>query len=161
MSVGGGEILRGVMDASSVWSAPAFYCVTLNAVNGTAAATGTQRAFFQCHKDRWFMQTAMVATATLGDGAISPSVGFERLSAAEFVRVFDPATEDDFSFRPDLMHASLFGDTTSSNPLTLPEYILWEPGSLIGVEWTGINWNVGVPNYKFLTLLGIEYGMKG
>lgn len=158
MSSSGGEILRAVLEKSSVFSAPAFYCITLNGVDGTANAHGFQRGFLQLHKDRWFLVTSIIPTATTGNGGVL--VGFGRMDSPEFVRLFDPANDGDYASSPLQMHASLYADTNLANAFTLPEYLLWEPGSLIGVEWRGVNWNSGVPNYKFLTLVGIEYGMK-
>jgi len=152
MSVGGGEILRGVMERNAVYSNPALYCIPLNARDGTVAATATQRGFLQLHKSLWFLTTSIFPTTT-------NTPRFDRINAPEFIRLFDPANIDNFVLVPTEMQGSMFGDATLNNPFILPTYILWEPGSLIGVEWLGEN--KATTDYKFLTLLGIEYGMKG
>lgn len=151
MSVGGGETLRAVMSKNAVYSQPAMYVIPLNARNGTAAARATTRGVLQTNDDLWFLATSLVPTVTGG-------FGFLRVSAPEFIRLFDPADNSDFARVPLDMQASLLGDTSLNNPHMLPEYILWPPSSVIGVEWAGINY-VGVTEFKFLTLLGIEYGM--
>lgn len=159
MSKGADEILRALIENASVYSNPAFYVIVLDAVDGTANAFATQRNFLQCHKDTWFLMTGLVPTATAGDGA--NSIGYERINQPEYIRLFDPAKNGEFELLPQLMQMSLFSESNLAHSFTLPEYILWEPGSLIGLEWQGVNWNTGVPNYKFLTLVGIEYRLKG
>lgn len=151
----GGELLRGVMEANAVYSNPALYCIPLPASTGAAGATGTFRSFLQLHKELWFMATAIIPTAT----DIVADFGFERISSPEFVRLFDPVTQDDYAQLPLDMQATMYGDSTLNNPYTLPEYLLFAPAQLIGVEITGPN---QFPNteFKFLTLLGIEYGMR-
>lgn len=151
MSIGGGEILRAVMSKNAVYSQPAMYCVSLNARDGTGATRGTTRGVLQTNDDMWFMAQAIVPTVTSG-------FGFLRGSAPEFIRLYDPADNSNFARVPLQMQQSLLGDTTLNNPLTLPEYITWPPSSVIGVEWLGINY-VGVTEYKFLTLVGVEFGM--
>lgn len=151
MSIGGGEILRGVMAKNAVYSGPAMYVVPLNARDGTAATRATTRGVLQTNDGLWFMAEAIVPTVTSG-------FGFLRGSAPEFIRLYDPADNSNFARVPLQMQQSLLGDTTLNNPHTLPEYILWPPSSVIGVEWEGINY-VGVTEFKFLTLLGTEYGM--
>lgn len=152
MSIGGGEILRGVMEKNSVYSSPALYCIPLNARDGTGAATLTQTAFLQLHKTAWFLATSLFPTAT-------NDPRFERISDPEFIRLFDPADTTNYVLVPIENQATMFGDATLNNPFVLPTYMLWEPGSLIGLEWTGVNH--ATTDFKFLTLLGIEYGMKG
>lgn len=155
MSIGGGEILRAVMSdpANVVDYQLAFYCQTLNADNGTANASATQRGFFQCRKDRYFMMTGIIPTATNGD------TGFRRISENEFIRIYDPSNNEEFVFKNLLMQASLYSESSLNWSFTLPEYILWEPASLIGIDWTGINFN-GTIDFKFLTMVGIEFAMK-
>lgn len=151
MSVGGGEILRAVMSKNAVYSQPAMYVISLNARDGTAATRGVQRGVLQTNEDLWFMATSLMPTVTSG-------FGFLRGSAPEFIRLYDPADNSNFARVPLDMQQSLFGDTSLNNPHMLPEYITWPPSSVIGVEWEGVN-NVGVTEFKFLTLLGVEYGM--
>lgn len=148
----GGELLRGVMEANAVYSAPAFYCIPLNGDDGTVNPTSTVRAFHQLHRELWFLATGIVPTVTA-------SGGFERISSAEFIRLFDPVNLQEYAKVPLQMQMTLYGDSTLNNPYTLPEYLLFPPSSLIGVEWFGNNFNL-TTEFKFLTLLGIEYGMK-
>jgi len=152
MSLGGGEILRAVMERNSVYSSPALYCIPLNARDGTGALTLTQRGFLQLHQTMWFLVTSMFPTAT-------NSPRFERIDEPEFIRLFDPADSTDFVLSPVDNQGTMFGDATLNNPFILPTYLLWEPNSLIGVEWTGVNH--ATTDFKFLTLQGIEYGMRG
>ena len=157
MAIGGGEILRAVMsDPSNVADySMAFYVACLNADDGTANATATYRGFLQLKKDRYFLMTGVVPTATDQSGSTE---GFLRGSAAEFIRFYDPATSKEFASVPPLQ-SDLLSDTSYNWSFTFPEYILWEPASLIGIEWTGQNFN-GLIDFKFLSLVGIEYGMK-
>lgn len=157
MAIGGGEILRAVMsDPNNVADySMVFYVAALNADNGTANATGTYRGFFQCKKDRYFLMTGAVPTATDQSGA---TAGFLRGSAPEFVRFFDPSTSREYAFKPP-MQGDLISDTSYNWSFTFPEYILWEPASLIGIEWAGQNFH-NLVDFKFLSLVGIEYGMK-
>lgn len=154
MSASGGEILRAVMEASCVYSNPAFYCIPMDA---GAVTNAVLRGLLQLHKDRWFLLTNIIPTAT-EFSAVATDVGYQRLARPEFVRLYDPATNEDFARVANQMHASELGDTSFNYQFTLPEYIAWEPASLIGVEWQGIG--SATANIKFLTLAGIEYGMK-
>lgn len=144
---GGGELLRAILDQGAVYANPAIYTVCLD------GSVATARGFLQLHKSLWFLQTGYVPIST--DGAIG--VGFQRMDVNEKVRIFDPNSNDQVYFRPDLAISSLTADTTLNNPFTLPEYLLWEPASLIGVEWTG---NAFAGRVRFLNLVGIEYGMR-
>lgn len=157
MSIGGGEILRAVMsDPNNVVDyQPAFYCLTMNSDNGTANATATVRGFLQCRKDRYFMLTGLVPTATQVGGA---GTGFLRISQPEYFRIFDPSNSAEYVSKPP-MQMSLYSESSLNWAFTLPEYLLWEPASLIGVEWLGANFN-GTVDFKFLTMVGIEFGMK-
>lgn len=155
MSNGGGELLRAVLEASSVYSNPAFYCIPLDA----GAVTGaTLRGLLQLHKDRWFMITNVIPTSTEFDVADPNATGFERVSRQEFIRIYDPADNGDFQRVAFQLQMSEIGDTSFNYQFTLPEYIIWGPASLIGVEWQGVG--SATANIKFLTLAGIEYGMK-
>lgn len=151
---GGAEVLRAVLEASCVNSQPAFYVMSLTANDGVAARA-TERGFLQCHKDKWFLMTGIVPTGT-------ESLGFLRIDEPEFVRIFDPGGSQEYVLQPDNMQGSLYSESALAFALTLPEYLLWSPASLIGVEWTGKNFNVAIERgFKFLTLVGIEYSMKG
>lgn len=152
MSLCGGEQLRAVLDEAAVFIGPALYCIPLNGDDGTVNARARQRAQIQLHREFFFLATAIIPTAT-------QSFGFERIDREEFIRLFDPANEREWARIPFDMQMSLYGDSTLNNPFTLPEYLLFEPSSLIGVEWDEINYNL-TTEFKFLTLLGIEYGMQ-
>ena len=71
------------------------------------------------------------------------------------VSIFDPKNNHQFNLNPQQMIPGLTNENMSSN-FTLPEYILWEPFSLIGVSWTALP---AATNGDFLTfaLAGIEY----
>lgn len=154
MSGGGGEILRAVLEASCVSSRPAFYVMSLTANNGVAARA-TERGFFQCLKDRWFLMTSVIPTGT-------ESLGFQRIDEDEYIRFYDPGSNQEYVLRPDIMPQSLYNESALAFSVTMPEYLLWSPASLIGVEWEGRNFNVDTERgFKFLTLAGIEYQMKG
>lgn len=157
MSIGGGEILRAVLsDPSNVVDyQPAFYCLTLNSDNGTGAANATERGFLQMRKDKYFLMTGIVPTATQVGGS---GTGFLRISLPEKVRIFDPSNSDEYFFKPPII-TSLLAESSLNWMMTLPEYILWEPASIMGVEWTGLNFN-GTLDFKFLSMVGIEFGMK-
>ena len=152
MSIAGGEQLRAVLDEAAVFIGPAFYCIPLNGDDGTVNARGRQRAQIQLHREFFFLVTGIIPTAT-------QSFGFERIDREEFIRLFDPSNQREWARLPFNMQMSLYGDSTINCPFTLPEYLLFEPSSLIGVEWDMINYNL-TTEFKFLTLQGIEYGMR-
>lgn len=157
MSIGGGEILRAVLsDPSNVVDyQTAFYCLTLNSDNGTADARAKEVGFLQMRKDKYFLLTGIVPTATQVGGA---GTGFLRVSQPEFIRIFDPSNSDEYIFKPPVQ-MSLLAESSLNWMMTLPEYILWEPASIMGVEWTGVNMQDTL-DFKFLSFVGIEFGMK-
>lgn len=153
--LGGGEILRGVMQKNCIWSRPAFYTL-MGISNFSGAATQiTQQMQLQCHADRYFMMTAVAASASQQN--LAAGGAFNLNNQPEFISIYDAANTKNLMLNPPVQ-ISLWNDNLASC-MTLPEYVMWEPNSVIGASWTGIN-NSGVSGYKFLTLIGIEYGMK-
>jgi hypothetical protein len=154
MSRAGDEFLRAVMEQNGVYSNPALYCVPLNSSSVSAAADGiTFSGRLQCKADRYFLMMGMVPTGT-------QSPGFQRIDQSEYVRIFDPVNNNNFSFSPFDMQTSLFSESALAFSFTFPTYALWEPKSLIGVEWKGHRFQSPPHQFKFVTLVGIEYGMK-
>lgn len=161
---GGGELLRAVMAASSLTSSPFFYCVELTGQDGTAATTTIKTTVLQLKSQSYFLMTSLFG--------LTSNIF---VNAPEFIGIYDaangkPIVNGQSTFAgaggtpfADLncAYAGLFNDTLASC-VTLPEYILWAPNSLVGVTWMGSN-NVGasLQEYRYLVLAGIEYELKG
>jgi hypothetical protein len=146
MSSGGGETLRAVMTATCTFSQPAFYGVNIptNYSSQPAVFTG----FLQCHNDAWFLATSLFA---FGNRSGSPQF----LDNPTPISLFDPKNNRQFFLNPSNMIAGNINENLTSC-FTMPEYILWEPGSLIGVNWAGL----GAANngdFNTFVLAGIEY----
>lgn len=152
---GGDEILRAIMEQNAVYSNPAFYCIPMNAADAAVAADGvTFQGSIKLKMDRWFLMMGMIPTGT-------QTGGFQRIDQPEFIRIFDPIANNNFAFDPFDMQSSLYSESALAFSFTFPTYALWEPNSLIGVEWKGHKFQTPPNEFKFLTLVGIEYGMKG
>lgn len=161
---GGGELLRALLESEAVDSMPYFYMVPLTGSNGFAAALTIQSATIQTENDSCFLMTSFwgfASTTVFADGG-------------EFIGIFDAGTQSAYinSFSnyfsagapftwndPNTVSMSLVNDTIASC-VTLPEYILWGPNSLIGVSWMGHNISSNT-SYKYLVLGGIKYHLKG
>lgn len=161
---GGGELLRAVLEAEAVDSMPYFYMLPFTGQNGTAAQMLAQTAALQTENDSCFLMTSIFGLT---------SSAF--LEQAEYVGIFDAGTASAYingsstyfsSLAPliwtnqNSVYAGLLNDSLA-NCVTLPEYILWGPNSLIGATWLGHNFLGGGPFYKYLVLGGIKYHLKG
>lgn len=162
-NVGGGELLRATMAANCLSSAPFFYCLQITSLAGGGPSPFTNSGMLQTKSDSYFLMTSIFAQIS-NDGT----------SAPEFVDVFDASNMKPIVDNPSVwsgagavlsanansVFAGLLNDTLTSC-MTLPEYVLWMPNSLIGVRWMGENHDGDLKAYRYLTLAGIEYKMEG
>lgn len=159
---GGGEILRAVLDASSVSKRPFFYSVVLNGAD-PALQTATRNAVLQLQNDSYFLMTAVFGFTTNAF-----------LDQPEFIDIYDAANQQalinaasvysglagvQFA-NPNSVYSGFLNDTLASC-MTLPEYVLWAPNSLVGVTWMG-RANIGLnQQLRYLVLAGIEFKVEG
>lgn len=160
---GGGELLRAMLEAEAVDSMPFFYMVPLTGANGQAPQLSFQTATVQTETDTCFLMTSIWGLAS---GVF--------VDQFEYVSVFDAAANDVYMsgassyFTPgapftwtlqNSVFVGLLNDSLASC-ITLPEYILWGPNSLIGVNWLGKN-TISFTAYRYLVLGGVKYHLKG
>jgi hypothetical protein len=158
-TVGGGELLRAVMDDLALDRKYALYNTFLGAANNPASNSQTLRATFQCRSDRWFLMTGVYPFWT----NTTVSKTFQTLAGNEFIELVDMSNQarlvDNAVVR---LQIGLMNESLNAR-LTLPEYVLWPPNALIGIEWQGkVTVSPGnALDFKCLTLEGVEYLMGG
>lgn len=149
-----GEFLRKVMTEEAAFNAIGFYTLTLPALPNPVVYGQRLTAVLQAKKDRWFLATS-IYYAKIAQG---PPQGFTLMSGSGLVELYDPSSSKVY-WTPGTDAGDVGGPVATA--YTLPEYILIEPGSLIGAAYTPINFltasNPG--DVVFLTLSGIEYAM--
>lgn len=159
---GGGELLRAVLDASSIKKTPYFYCVELTGSDGFGTNFTTKNTVLQLKSGAYFLQTSI--------WGLSSNTSVDQ---PEFINLFDAGNQQAFinaasvfqgsagnTFaNPNTAYVGLINDSLASC-VTLPEYILWGPNSLVGVSWMGRNALDLFQHYRYLILGGIEYKMK-
>lgn len=163
-AMGGGEILRAVLAANCLSSSPFFYCVELTGADGTATQMTTKTSMLQLKSQSHFLMTSLFGMTSN-----------QALDQPEFINIFDASNQAPLFngatvysgvgglpiAAPNSAYFGLLNDTLASC-LTLPEYVLWEPNSLVGISWLGRNGiYVNFQAYRYLILAGIEYEMKG
>lgn len=142
------EILRAVLDATCAYSAPTFYNVALFQPILGGQTVMRLNGRLQCKADRWFLMTG----ATLYSVAGNPR--YINLFQFETFNITNLNTSKTYFLDPANMIEGNMGEN-AMNALTLPEYILWEPNSLIGVDCLSFAFTADYFNYVVLT--GIEY----
>lgn len=151
-----GEILRAVLDATALHSAPAFYGarISTTAVLAAGRTFQTREVTLQCKADTWFLM--MGWTQDIAVGATDP-LWNQKTFPSQFV-VRDVRTSELLA-RLQIMHSN--AGYNLNNMITLPHYQLWPPSSLIGVSMECLveNSTATVPIDTFVTLAGIEYKM--
>lgn len=152
-----GEVLRAVMDANAVYKAPVFYTIPIPP--DTVAAFHDMNTQLQCKSDMFFMMTGVGVAAfrtdvPSGSYANANSFNQERLS---FYRL---NSTGQFINTPAVSSYCLLGQNFNAM-MTFPEYILWKPSEIIGVNFIGRGLDtLGFQLNYFVTLFGIEYGMR-
>lgn len=159
---GGGELLRALLESQAIDSMPFFYMVPMTGATGSAAALTVQQATIQTENDSCFLMTSF--------WGISSNI----FGGPEFLGIFDGAQQNAFVnavsnyftsgapftwSNPNSVYAGLINDSLASC-VTLPEYVLWGPNSLISVSWLGANTQTFTA-YRYLVLGGIKYHLKG
>lgn len=162
-TLGGGELLRSVITANALSSSPFFYCAELTGSDGSGAAVTTKTAVLQLKSQSYFLMTSLFGLSSNSS-----------VSQPEFINIYDASNQKAlingaavFSgpagaqfANPNSAYAGLFNDTLA-NCVTLPEYVLWKPNSLVGITWMGRNALDLFQHYRYLVLAGIEYEMEG
>lgn len=147
-----GEILRGILDAHSVYSAPVFYDVALTNLGplgftppsafyvGTATIRSTTK----------FLMTSIVLRDDSNQITPMP-LTFRRQNTTNQYIDKGPITDDLTEILTVQMNDSL------GNCFTLPEYVLWQGDELVHV--TTIGRRAIVPGFPIFhaVLIGIEY----
>lgn len=142
------EILRAVLDASCVDTRPAFYTVTMRQPTLGAQQIVNLSGILQCKSDRWFLMTSAQMFSVGGSPRYINFFQFQTFDLRSLTQ-----TKSYFSDSQNMLHGNM-GDN-AMNPMTFPEYILWEPNSLIGINCRSFAFNSEYHNYIVLT--GIEY----
>lgn len=155
--MGGGELLRAVMDDVSLHRQYTIYNGFLNACSAVVNQTAILRGTFQCRPDRWFLMTGVFpiwATQNTGPNARD----FKTLNGNEFITFADGANRREAVNNPILrLQIGLMNEALNAR-MTLPEYLLWSPNSLIDFSWQGItDQQANGVSFKCLCLEGIEY----
>jgi hypothetical protein len=159
---GGGEDLRAVLESNAVDSMPFFYNAMLTGANGQAPAFSVQSATIQTERDSIFLLTSLWGISSNAFINQPEYLGiFDASRSKVFVdggsHYYAAAAPNDW-FLKNTLFAGLINDSLASC-VTLPEYMLWGPSSLIGVAWLGRNGSSA--KYRYFTLGGIKYHLKG
>lgn len=155
-----GELLRAVCDATCIDSAPAFYTARLayvRAVNQPANIFAERSTFLECKRDTWFLMMGW-AQSTVNDPALGSTGLWGNRSKATSFTIRDAKTGRRYC--ADSTVQKVLQNFNLNSFVTLPEYVLWEPGALIEVIQ-----NVQVATTlaftsvvtDLVTLAGIEY----
>lgn len=151
-----GELLRAVLDASCVQSNPSFYAGRVTEVSalGGARVFSRRQAFLQCKTDTWFLMQGWEIDVAVG---ATPPLWQTKTFPVQF-SIRDAKTGDVFS-QDQIQHSN--AGFSLNNSITLPEYILWPPASLIGfaMDVPTQNTSATATVDTFVTLYGIEYLM--
>lgn len=155
-----GEVLRAIMDFNCLDSRVAFYSAQLvSAAPATGVATFTNRvATIPCKQDVFFLAMG----ASFDSAFINPGVAYD-WNAKSSPLTFDIAragNREPFAVSP---QQQALVNYNLNNWVTWDEYILFQPAELIVVNADIITTTVatGATQYSFVTLMGVEYRMKG
>lgn len=151
-----GELLRAICDASCVYSAPSFYVARITTAMTVAAHSYAERqTILQLKADTYFLLMGWAQEIAQGPGN---GLTWEQKSAPSNFLLRDVKTSKTYGNLP--MSKSNAGYNLN-NIVTLPEYILWPPASLIGViQKVPITDPTFARSDAFVTLVGIEYQMQ-
>lgn len=151
-----GEILRAVLDATCIYSAPAYYTgsVAFNSANTGSRTFAMRNTVIQCKSDTWFL---MMGWSFQSCAALAGNSQWSNKAESQVFNVTNLKMGKQLQFNDveqDLANYNL------NNFVTLPEYTLWEPSDLIGINMTVAITDIAARiNTSFLTLAGIEYLM--
>lgn len=160
---GGGELLRAVLSATAIKKKPYFYCLELTGQDGTGATTTTTNGLLQLKSDSYFLMTSIYGLSS--NQSIDQPEFLDLYDASNMSAFVDAATvfqgAGGLAFRANhAVYTGLLNDSLASC-MTLPEYVLWAPNSLVGIRWLGRNALDALQHYRYLVLGGIEYKMAG
>lgn len=153
------ELLRAVCDATAIDSNPAFYTARLPvSVTGPSAANAfaERSKFIECKRDTWFLMMGWAQSTT--QGVAGTSATWDDKAQASSFTVRDAKTGRRYNALETVQKVDQ--NFNLNNFVTLPEYVLWEPGALIEVIQ---NVPIAITNpltidFQFIvTLAGIEY----
>lgn len=157
-TVGGGEILRAILDDQAVHRQYALYNAFIGASSGAPSPTAQLRGSFQCRSDRWFLMTGVFPFWTNG----GPSRDWQTLAGAQFIEINDATNQARLIENNVIrLQIGLMNEALNAR-MTLPEYVLWPPNALINFAWVGTTTAQAGGNgndVKCLVLEGIEYLM--
>jgi hypothetical protein len=151
-----GEILRAVMDATALYSNPAFYAGSLTTPQDgpLPLQLGRRQAVFQMKADTWFLIMGWVQDTAVG------------LTSAQYTNAVSPTTFLIQDMKTSETYGS--GQIMKSNGgaslnqiISLPEYILLPPAVLVGLIMDVPITNINAPSRQtsYVTFAGIEYMM--
>lgn len=151
--VGGGELLRAVMDAAAIGATYALYTVLIATSSATAQGQPkAQKGSMQMKSDCWFLCTGIFPQNNYGTAfneVVNLTIGSSSASLTSSLGVTPPG-----------MTRYLWNETLASR-MTLGEYLLFPPAEIINVDWFG---QVNQPfvttppqTFGFVCLEGIEY----
>lgn len=146
-----GEILRGILDAKSVYSKPVFYNVTLNSIGPTGAGISVPYVGnTQIRSDTIFLMTSIVLRDDLNQITPMPLSFFKANNNGTFIE--RPPINDNLT---EILTVQ-FNDSLG-NCFTLPEYVQWNGDDTVQVVTIG-RIPGGEPRLPFQAILiGIEY----
>lgn len=154
-----GELLRAVCDATCIDSNPAWYGARQSyqlAGSSAANAFADRSTFLECKTDTWFLLMGMAQSSMMNNNLAVPV--WDDKSQATTFGIRDVKTGRKFN-SVDLVQ-KVDQNFNANNFVTLPEYILFEPSSLIEVIQNVqiATTFVGPLSYLYcVTLAGIEY----
>lgn len=153
-----GEVLRAIMDFNCLDSRTAFYSAQLVAqAPGTGVVITNRTATIPCKQDTYFLAMG----ASFDAAAIQVGVQYIWQPKASCL-TFDIARANSREpFSTGALQQSLL-NYNLNNWVTWDEYILFQPAELILVN-ADIVTGTGAASaqFSFVTLLGVEYRMKG
>ena len=159
---GGGELLRAILESECIDSMPFWYVGLMTGGDGTGAQFKVQTTNVQTEGESYFLMTSVWGIASNAFVDQPEFMGIYDASKYKF-EIFAASTYFATGLTisdPNCVFVGLQNDSLA-NCVTLPEYMLWGPNSLIGVTWLGRNQNPVGDTYRYLVMGGIKYHLKG
>lgn len=153
-----GELLRAVCDKTCIDSNPAFYTARLSfqIVGPTANVFADRSTIFETKRDTWFLLMGWAQSTTFEVAGVGAT--WQPIDRASGFTLRDVKTGRRFNASDTV--PKFIQNYNLNNFVTLPEYVLWEPGSSIEVIQ---NVQIATANAltfdqnNVVTLAGIEY----
>lgn len=152
--MGGGEILRAVLDKSCAFSNPVFYSADLTSPATSNPNGANFGAAFECKQDRYFLMTGFCV------GVILAATGYQEQTGAQVsMRIAKSSRaiygQGNFERKGEHIPTLLVGQDFNRQ-MTLPDYILYEPNDTILLDLF-LPAGVAGPLTYPVTMYGIEY----